>query len=177
MDLQRRGDKNMLGQPIDWCRMRQNGAYHRGPIGGSSGLDALQRDPRGIGHRHRLGHCGEALPHAVHGGVRGETRTVERRHAVLARTRKRVGGRRHDVRQTLLHTMLHVAELGKKQQIGAQGVPIGERFQPPAAAGENRQRIGQLRKGRLNHLPDRDRVKPLRAYFSHTRISRTARAT
>jgi hypothetical protein len=117
------------------------------------------------------------LPNNVRGGVRRKARAVERRHAVLARTHKRVGRRQLDVGQTVLHTMLNVAEIGEKEQIGAQGWAIRERLQSPTAAGEHFERVGQSREGRLYHLPDRDRVKPWRAYFSHTTTSRTAPAT
>ena len=177
MNLQRRGDKNVLRQRIDRYGVRQHGAHHRRLIRAGGGFDARQRKARGIRHRDTVGRGNETMPHRLHSGIRRETRAIERRHAMLARTRKRVGGRQLCFRKARLQPMLAVAQFGEKEQIWPQRVAFCERSEPLAAAGEHRKRVGQSREGRLDHLPDRNRVMPWRTQLSHKRTSRTARAT
>ena len=93
MNLQRRGDKDVVSQRIDRYGVRQHGAHHRRLIRAGGGFDAGQRKASGIRHRDSVGRGNEMMPHRLHSGIRRETRAIERRHAMLARTRKGVGGR------------------------------------------------------------------------------------
>ena len=59
MNLQRRGDKNVVSQRIDRYGVRQHGAHHRRLIRVGGGFDAGQRKARGIRHRDTVGRGNE----------------------------------------------------------------------------------------------------------------------
>ena len=69
MHLEHRSDEHVLGQRVDWYRVRQDGADHRRLGDGIGRFDALQRKARAVRHRDVVGHRQKPLPRRIEGVV------------------------------------------------------------------------------------------------------------
>ena len=171
MDLQRRGDEDMLGERSRTESSRRARcaiiASRMQPASSAAAIRAQRR--RGLAAcRSPQPSARSASSVASQTASAGEAAAIERRHAEFARAAR--ARRRPAARAAAVRPASRAArrdQAGKEGQIGRRVVARGKRRKRAARASKEVARIGQRAKGGADDFADRDRIMPRRADLGH----------